>query len=100
VYIQHLLSHSVRSSGASLGGTSAHGEPSGITINDHHDHPAAGTKQLGVKVLHKKDTKQGCEIKRESSFIKNKKHFWRACSQILNKHFKNSDALYAMHGCG
>ena len=27
VYIQHLLSHSVRSSGASLGGTSAHGEP-------------------------------------------------------------------------
>ena len=67
VYIQHLLSHCVHSSGASLGGTSAHGEPSGITINDHHDHP--GAKQIGVKVLHKKDTKQGCEIKRESSFI-------------------------------
>jgi len=44
------LSHSIHSSGARIGGTSAHGESlcHGNTSNDIHDHP--GAKQIGMKV--------------------------------------------------
>ena len=54
VYAQHmpcsqvLLSHSVHSPGARLGGTSTWRAPSGNAINDIHNHQ--GAKQLEVKV--------------------------------------------------